>query len=232
MAAIADEINLWTERRKDVDKSAHEQLFFVYAPWSRAVAREVYRRVRVPQVEWGDYVHNATVGLLEAMTRFDETRGVDFMGYAKPRVRGSVFNGLRAYLAEYGRREPNGRMQDRVESIEGGGSEDALDQLIASVSGLALGHLLDATAASASRFECGPSAAVQAVQMDALLESAVDRLPEREKLVIVLHYYQHMPFVDISKLLKVTKGRVSQIHKSAVTRMREQVQLPSGGADA
>ena len=70
MVPAEEELELWARHRTANCRAAHETLFFRYAPWARSVARAVYRRLRVPQVEWADYAHNATIGLLEAMGRF------------------------------------------------------------------------------------------------------------------------------------------------------------------
>lgn len=223
MNAVSEEQQLWLSHRTGRDPLAHQQLFFRYAPWSRAVARDVYRRIRIPQMDWNDYAQNATIGLLEAMGRYDENRGIEFMAYAKPRVRGAVFNGLRIYLSEASRREGQAsRLNDRMESFNSSPSEDPLSQLISSVAGMGLGLLLD-SGASIDFFgaDSDASTLVERHQMDVLLESALVQLPEREKLVLTLHYYQHMPFIDIAALLGVTKGRVSQIHKSGIQRSRE-----------
>lgn len=223
MNAVSEEQLLWLSHRTGRDPLAHQQLFFRYAPWSRAVARDVYRRIRIPQMDWNDYAQNATIGLLEAMSRYDENRGIEFMAYAKPRVRGAVFNGLRTYLSEASRREGQAsRLNDRMESFNSSPSEDPLSQLISSVAGMGLGLLLDSGAAiDFFGADSDASTLVERHQMDVLLESALVQLPEREKLVLTLHYYQHMPFIDIAALLGVTKGRVSQIHKSGIQRSRE-----------
>ena len=69
--------------------------------------------------------------------------------------------------------------------------------------------------------------------MDRLLELALDELQGRERTVMELHYRQHVPFVEIAELLGVTKGRVSQIHRAAVARMRERIHaLPAASAAA
>lgn len=222
MNAVSEEQLLWLSHRTGRDPLAHQQLFFRYAPWSRAVARDVYRRIRIPQMDWNDYAQNATIGLLEAMSRYDENRGIEFMAYAKPRVRGAVFNGLRTYLSEASRREAHAtRIYDRMDSFNVVPTDDPLAHLISTVAGLGLGLLLDS---SASIDFFGPQSDASAVaekhQTDMLLETAINLLPEREKLVLSLHYYQHMPFVDIAALLGVTKGRVSQIHKSAIEKSR------------
>jgi RNA polymerase sigma factor for flagellar operon FliA len=59
--------------------------------------------------------------------------------------------------------------------------------------------------------------------MDVLLKSAMERLKGKERMVMGLHYEQHMPFVDIAKLLGLTKGRISQIHHAAIARMRREI---------
>jgi RNA polymerase sigma factor FliA len=223
MNTVTEECQLWISHRVGNDRTAHQQLFFRYSPWSRAVARDVYRRIRIPQMEWNDYAQNATIGLLEAMNRYDQNRGIEFMAYAKPRVRGAVFNGLRHYLSESSRRENHAdRIYDRIDSFSGSSSEEPLDQLISSVAGLGLGFLIDSNAAfDFFNSNSDASDSIQKHQMDVLLEGALAKLPEREKLVLTLHYYQHMAFVDIATLLGISKGRVSQIHKAAIQRSRE-----------
>ncbi len=222
MNAVSEEQQLWLCHRTGRDPTAHQQLFFRYAPWSRAVARDVYRRIRIPQMDWNDYAQNATIGLLEAMSRYDENRGIEFMAYAKSRVRGAVFNGLRTYLSEASRREGQAtRINDRMDSFGVSSTEDPLTQLISTVAGMGLGLLLDSSA-SIDFFgtQTDASALAEKHQLDVLLETAMNQLPERERLVLTLHYFQHMPFVDIAALLGVTKGRVSQIHKAAIEKSR------------
>lgn len=223
MNAITEEQQLWLSHRSGRDPLAHQKLFFRYAPWSRAVARDVYRRIRIPQMDWNDYAQNATIGLLEAMSRYDENRGVEFMAYAKPRVRGAVFNALRTYLSEA--QHSDGRtswLHDRMDSLEDTSFDDPISQLISTVAGMGLGLILDS---SASSDFFGPqsdaSAQAEKHQLDVLLETAMNQLHEREKRVLTLHYYHHMPFVDIANLLGVTKGRISQIHKSAIERSKK-----------
>jgi RNA polymerase sigma factor for flagellar operon FliA len=224
MPLDADEIELWLSYRPGNSREAHQELFFRYVPWSKSVARAVYRRIRVPMVEWADYAHNATVGLLEAMSRFEATRGIDFTGYAKARVRGSVFNGLRSFLADYRRREAPHRMQERLESFQEAEGEDVLGQIISSISGLGIGFLLDSVAsADVMQTDQDPGDVAERHQMDVLLKSAMERLKGKERMVMGLHYEQHMPFVDIAKLLGLTKGRISQIHHAAIARMRREI---------
>lgn len=217
----ADERRLWEAYRSEGDTEAQQRLFSRYVPWARAVARDVYRRARVPQMDWADYAQNATIGLLEAMGRFDVGRGIDFVAYAKPRVRGAVFNGLRLFLADGRVPDIQNRWRDRTGSFDAPDRDDPLDEVVESVVGLGLGFLLDANAA-ADQFVSHVDASMDAErqEMDELLAAAVLCLAGRERLVVTLHYHQHMAFVDIAALLGLTKGRISQIHKAALGRLR------------
>lgn len=222
MEALESEEELWKRLRDRTDREAHQALFIKYSSWSRSVAREVFRRVRIAQLDWGDYSQNAAIGLLEAMERYDPARNIEFIAYAKTRVRGAVFNGLRAYLTENRQnamRET--RFGERYESLHRDGDEDPLTQFVSVISGLAIGHLMDSLGES----ELVEQAHHVEQQIDAQrvgmrLKTAIHTLPERERLVIELHYLQHIPFVNVAEMLGVTKGRISQIHKSAIGRLR------------
>jgi RNA polymerase sigma factor for flagellar operon FliA len=232
VAAAPDELELWERLRRDACREAREALFFRYAPWSRTVARDVYRRVRIPQLEWGDYTHNATVGLLEALGRFDVDRGIDFPAYAKPRVRGAVFNGLRVFLVEARRTEGVERRRERLESIEQETvADDPLGQLVEMVSGLATGLMLESEGLSESLF-AGTDAALLAErhELQELARDSLKALNEQERRVVQLHYFQHLAFVEIAALLGLTKGRISQIHKAAIGKAATHIALRDSAA--
>lgn len=223
MVHSGDEQKLWCRLRERNDGEARQLLFAKYSLWARSIARDVYRRVRIPQLDWGDYSQNAVIGLLEAMGRYDPNRGIDFIAYAKPRVRGAVFNGLRAFLSENSGRiaAPEARQNERYGSLHELDQGDELTRFVSLVSGLAVGHLLD----SLSESEAFETTARMEHQIDAhrtaaRLRDAIRKLPEKEELVIILHYMQHVPFTEIAKLIGVTKGRISQIHKTAINRLR------------
>jgi RNA polymerase sigma factor for flagellar operon FliA len=220
VAVAADELELWERLRRDASREAHEALFFRYAPWSRSVARDVYRRVRIPQLEWCDYTHNATVGLLEAISRYDSARGIDFPAYAKPRVRGAVFNGLRIFLADARRQGGVERRQERVDSLDAeADAGDPLLRLVDLVSGLATGLMLESEGMGEGLYDGSDAAAfAERHQLQLLARESLQALNEQEQRVANLHYFQHLPFVDIAAMMGLTKGRISQIHKSAIRK--------------
>lgn len=228
MACAGEELELWGRLRGSGDCTAHKVLFDKYAVWARSVAADVFHKVRLSQLEWADYSQNAMVGLLEAIGRYDHTRGIDFIAYAKPRVRGAVFNALRSFRAEnYNRTLYEERKGERLESLKDADSEEVTG-FVSLVAGLAIGHLLDGLG------EGGFSGQPQAVelQVDAYrvgmrLREAISKLPEKEGVVVKLHYLDHLPFTEIAGLLRLTKGRVSQLHKQAIARLRESRWLES-----
>jgi RNA polymerase sigma factor for flagellar operon FliA len=183
----------------------------------------VFLKVRGRGDDWQDFVQNATLGMLDAMRTFDVERGVPFEAFARPRVRGAVFDGLRelrtfpsthALLAEE-------TVSSLSEDEDGG---DAVDRLIAVVSGLAIGHGLAAQAElSASQHDAGPYENAVRSQLGERLSMQLRRLGERERLVIEWHYLQHLSFVHIADVLGLTKGRVSQLHRQALARLRERL---------
>lgn len=207
----------WTARR---DREARDALVVMHAAWSRLVARDVYLRVRWRGADWSDFVQNATVGLIEATDRFDPLRGIEFRTFARHRVRGAVFNGLR-HLGDGG--TARSMAFDRRMSLDDGADRaDPLEHFVALTVGLGIGHLLDAASApEPDGHPAGPYAEVERAQSREAVQAALGRLPERERLILTLHYFQHVAFIDIADMLGLSKGRISQLHKQAVVRLRE-----------
>ncbi len=219
-----EERELWRRHLHEQDPQARDFLFMRYAPWSRLVARDVYRRIRVSQLEWSDFVQNATIGLLEAMSRFDPDRGLDFTAYAKPRVRGSVFNGLRVFLTGVDRAPREDRHHQRLESLAADQAGDGLTNFIETVVGLGIGFLVDAEASNDGIAGASEGhASAEAHQVGQLLREAIDTLPDRQRMIVTAHYFQYVPFCEIAAELGLTKGRVSQIHKVAMAHIRSEL---------
>jgi len=216
------EQELWRRYREDNDITARDYLFLKYAPWARRVAGGVMGRVSSRGVEWADHVQNAQIGLLEAMSRFDVRRGVDFMVFAKPRVRGAVFNGIRAFIRSPADQSTD-TTSDRMHSLWESDNQDPLDAFIDAVVGMSLGYFLD------GRSEAGSA---DSLKIDHLLGDALLDLPERQRQIVIAHYFQHVQFQQIAEDLQVTKGRVSQLHKAALTTLREALGRRNAGRDS
>lgn len=223
----ASERQLWDGWKNRQDVAARDQLIAKHSDWARQVARSVYYRIYRHGGIWEDCAQNALVGLLESMDRFDPSRGIDFQLYARYRVRGSVFNGLRQLRSDAGvSRDDQAREQKVRERFESFADEegDPLEAFVASAIGLGLGYLLDGQSVPAPVTTLDAYAATEAAQRDSAVSECIKLLPEKERLVLVLHYYHHLQFVQVAERLNVTKGRISQLHKQALQRLRQLLQ--------
>ncbi len=215
----ANESQLWERWVGERDKASRDALILLHAPWARLVARDVFIRVRSRNTEWREFTQNATLGLIEAVDRYDPARGVEFRTFARHRVRGAVFNGLRQ-LWDQGIAAAHDSGLGRSESLNEDDS-DPLESFVSWTVGIGIGHLLDvASLPEIDVYSRGPYATLERDQRCELLRQLVRLLPERESMILTLHYFQHLPFTEIAKLLNVTKGRVSQLHKQSIERLR------------
>lgn len=215
------ESELWERYRRAHDAGARDRLFLHYVPWATAIARHVHRRVRAYPVDGDDFIQNARIGLLEAMSRFDPTRGIAFRFYAKPRVRGAVFNGLRVIMGGRPPQRDDNRFAARLDDLQDAGEGSAFDQVVDTIVGLGIGYLLDEAVHLSSSTSTDGQAYVHAVQTEARLLQAIGRLPERLQLVVRSHYFQYVPFQDLAVRMGVSKGRISQLHRAALLRLRD-----------
>ncbi|MDW2981760.1 sigma-70 family RNA polymerase sigma factor [Rhodanobacter sp. KK11] len=215
------EKELWSRWVDQREQRAREALIQMHVSWSRLVARDVYLKARIRGAEWADYVQNATVGLIEAIDHYELGRGVDFRTYARHRVRGSVFNGLRHLASASHVRHPQEALAERSSSLAGGES-DPLEAFTSWTVGMGIGYLLEVASLEDGRDDVdrGPYATAVREQLSEILKCTLGKLSGREHMVLTLHYFQHVPFVDIASQMQLTKGRISQIHRQAIESMR------------
>lgn len=216
--AYTCETELWMRYRRDRDTAARDWLFAIYAPWAADIAIGLHRRQRYARAESVDHVQNANVGLLEAISRYEPERGVPFAAFAMPRVRGAVLNGLRSLRAQSAdaREESLGDILEQLAAHEPG---DPFDAIVDAVAHLSIGCLLESVMGNAVDVEDGFSYA-RSAQIETGIRVAVERLAERDRRIIVDHYYGHLPFSEIALGLGLTRGRVSQLHHAALAKIR------------
>ena len=217
--ALRDESNLWQSFQQQGCLTARDQLVSHYKPWASRLANGIYHRVRAYSVDREDFSQNALIGLLEAVDRFDHTRGIPFPAYASRRVRGAVFNGLRTILAD--RSPPTSRMSYRLSEMDDDDERDPFSLLLGAVSQLGMSYLLDENL-GAMGMRSMPDAYDSAYerQTSQRLLLAINVLPEKLRSLIDEHYYKGKKFIDIAQERGLTKGRISQMHKEALTKLR------------
>lgn len=238
VSGSTQESALWQRLRAGRDALARDALLAMHMPYAKVVAASYYSRRYHDEIEFGDYLQYASVGLLEALDRYDPARGVQFRTFAARRMHGAILNGLERLTEKQQQIAARQRLRaDRLQDVKslaqeagGGTAPQHPEQLMRFVSdvgiGLALCWMLDGTAMIEN-----PEAAtaIPFYQDHALRQArerllrAVDALAPQERTVIRSHYLQEMPFDEIAARLQLTKGRISQIHKQALLHLRAAV---------
>jgi RNA polymerase sigma factor for flagellar operon FliA len=203
-------------------------------------------RERLPQqVELDDLISAGIVGLLDAFQKFDPAKKVQFRTYAQFRVRGAMLDSLRAL--DWGPRDLRRKGRAVEEAIrllssklgkapteseiaeEMGLSLEEYQHLLGELSGLELGSLnalpadddgVEALALLPAGPEDDPFVRCQTSEMRSNLADAIAELPERERLVLTLYYYEELTMKEVGATLGVVESRVSQLHSSAMARLR------------
>lgn len=211
-----------------------------YLPLVRRQALSM--QVRLPaSVELDDLIQAGTVGLLEAVGRFDASQGASFTTFASQRIRGAMLDELRSrdWLPRSVRR--NARMVDEaVRRLEQQLGRAAEENEIATELGMELEEyrqlLSDTNSGNLLPFEMlleeGAEPGVEDTSQDTPLQqfldgekrdqlvAGIEALPEREKLLMALYYQEELNLKEIGAVLGVTESRVSQLHSQAVSRLR------------
>jgi RNA polymerase sigma factor for flagellar operon FliA len=200
-------------------------------------------------VEEGDLISYGLLGLISAIGRFDLTREIKFETYAIPRIRGAIIDELRsldwvprsvrarAREIERASAKLEHRLQraptDEEMSAELEISVDDFQESLMQISNstiAALDELWSVSDASGDQVSLldtlhdpdapDPERIVDATELKDRVADAIARLPEREKLVIALYYYENLTLREIGEVLGVTESRISQLHTKAVLRLR------------
>lgn len=238
---------LWAQYKQDADTEARDQLILNYSPLVKYVAGRLASSLP-HSVETSDLISYGIFGLIDAIEKFDLTRAIKFETYAIARIKGAIIDELRAMdwvprsvrsrareieaayidLENRLRRVPTDvEVADRMgvttqeyhailsrlsytsvvsfEELWSGGERDDAQS--------AIGAIRDDTADD-------PVAVFEVSEVKEILAGAIDRLPEREKTVIALYYYEGLTLKEIGQVLGVTESRVSQLHTKAVLRLR------------
>jgi len=221
-----------------------ERVLLEHLPIVRFLARRIHERL--PQhVDIEDLVSAGVVGLMDAFAKFDPNKKVQFRSYAQFRIRGAILDSLRTLdwspreLRRKGRAVEeairtltarNGTAPGEHEvAAELGQTLEEYQQLLGDLKGLEIGTLHmernedsgeEELAYIPGRPEEDPLFRCLRGELEERLADAIAHLPDRERLVMTLYYYEEMTMREIGLALGVVESRVSQVHASAVTHLR------------
>jgi RNA polymerase sigma factor for flagellar operon FliA len=226
---IQVEASLWRRLRFERETGCRETLFSRHIAMARAIAGGEFRRRPPYGLEKSDFEQLAFGGLLEAIDRYDPLRGAPFDAFARHRIRGAIADGIAASSESAAQYVHRRRIEgERLRSIQSGRGEtnDFIGELSAMTAALAIGivaesaRILDATP-EMEGLDAYESLSWRDLQMSVLRE--IERLPEAEKSLMRQHYLNGVSFAQISQLLGLSRGRVSQLHRAALMRVRERL---------
>ncbi len=219
---------LWQRLLRENDLSARQTLIDQHLPLARAIAGSLFAGRPGSDVEFGDYLQYAIVGLIEAIDRYDPTQNASFATYAAHRVHGSVLSGVeklteRREQGAFKKRLRNERAQSIGAGI-GRQDNDLFYEMVDVAIGLALGYMLDDSGLYRDDNASTADEPYHSLEVKALRENVrtiVAALPDKERMIIQYHYYHYMSFTDIAEILGVSKGRVSQMHLHGLALLRQ-----------
>jgi RNA polymerase sigma factor for flagellar operon FliA len=242
-----DTQTLWLEFRRTKDKALRDRLILTYAPLVKYVAGRLGSGLPA-HVDEGDLVSYGLLGLIGAIERYDPARDIKFETYAIARIKGAIIDELRAL--DWVPRSVRSRAREierAIAELEAklgvaptdeqiaqkiGISVDELEESLTDISRSSIAALDELWSVSGEgdqvslmdtiEDETGPrpEAALDETEMREALADAIARLPEREKLVVTLYYYEELTLREIGEVLGVTESRVSQLHTKAVLRLK------------
>jgi RNA polymerase sigma factor for flagellar operon FliA len=243
--------DLWRRYKASGDERARERLVVAYAPLVKYVAGRMGSGLPA-HVEEADLISYGLGGLISAIERFDMTREIKFETYAITRIRGAIIDELRtldwvprsvrarARQFERVNMKLEARLQraptDEEMATELQISVEEFQEALLQISNstiVALDELWTVSDSSGDQVSLldtlpdhaapDPQALVDQSELRDRIADAIAALPEREKLVVALYYYENLTLREIGEVLGVTESRVSQLHTKAVLRLRSKL---------
>jgi RNA polymerase sigma factor for flagellar operon FliA len=241
------EEELWLRYRKNRDPKIREIFIKQYAPLVKYVAGKV--AVGMPHnVEFDDLVECGVFGLIDAIEKYDPDKNVKFKTYAVTRIRGAIFDELRQIdWVPRSVRQKTREIETTISGLEAQLGRTATDQEIAAalgmneaeylktvqkISGTSILSLNDVWFSGdendkvsigdsiESPSSLNPDVMAEKDEIRRVIVEAINELPEKEKKILILYYYEDLTLKDIGRVLEVTESRVSQLHTKAILRLR------------
>lgn len=240
---------LWADFKLSRSRELRDKLIIQYSPLVKYVAGRV--GVGLPRnVEQSDLVSFGVFGLIDAIEKFDPERGYKFETYAIARIKGAILDELRSIdWVPRSVRSKARTLERAIGKLEAEHHRAPTDDEVASEMGVTQQQLqttlsqisfvgvaaLDEMLAGGERGEsvtlgdtvadtnAGPMGVYEVEEMRQILAESINRMPEREKIVLTLYYYEGLTLAEIGRVLGVTESRVCQIHTKAVLQLRSRI---------
>jgi RNA polymerase sigma factor for flagellar operon FliA len=232
-----------------VDGKLRDQLIMDYAPLIRFVAQRIAARLP-SNIDIDDLISAGVIGLMDAIEKYDPSRDNKFKTYAEFRIRGAILDELRSQdWVPRSVRDKAKRIEKTYAELEQKFGRAVTDAEISGALGINLDEYYEMVAKvksvtllsideisgpgqqdRKSLLEClenvnskNPFTQLKSKGVRDLLIKNIEELPEKQKLVLSLYYYEDLNLKEIGKILEVTESRVSQLHTQAVEKLRSRL---------
>ncbi|MBU0682232.1 MAG: FliA/WhiG family RNA polymerase sigma factor [Proteobacteria bacterium] len=245
-----DYTNAYFQADTAPDAEKRDELILAYTPLIKYIASRLASRLPA-QVAFDDLVSSGIIGLIDAIDKFDIAKNVQFKTYAEFRIRGAMLDELRSldWVPRSVRRKATDleHAYNKLEKKLGRPAQDEETALEMAISLDDFYKLLDETKAitfmdiellrqqTPDQIHAGnglatismdandPFAAINLKQIRDLLASSIEALPEKERLVVSLYYFNELTMKEIGQVLNYTESRISQMHSKAMLRLRTKI---------
>ncbi len=224
-----------------------DQIVKEYSPLIKYVANRIALRLP-PHIEVDDLISVGAIGLMDAIEKYDPSRGAKFKTYAEFRVRGSILDELRSLdWVPRSVRQKASNLDAVVSKLQSQLGRIPEDEEIAKEMGVTLEEFFDTLNETRNmpllsledlgiardsgdkqslldtlegKGDVDPQTQMRLTELKNLIAAAIDSLPEKERLMVSLYYYEELTMKEIGEVLGITESRISQIHSKAVYRLR------------
>jgi RNA polymerase sigma factor FliA len=237
-----NQVEISVENREEVIKE--------YGPMIKYVANRIAMRLP-PHIEVDDLISVGVLGLIDAIDKYDASRGAKFKTYAEFRVRGAILDELRSMdWVPRSVRQKASNLDGVVQKLQSQLGRPPEDDEVANEMGISIDELFNTmnetksmpilsledlgvsneSGEKQSLLDClagkgdnDPQTSLRLNELKRIIAKAIDTLPEKERLMISLYYYEELTMKEIGEVLSITESRVSQIHSKAVYRLRSKL---------
>ena len=235
---------LWIQYSQTKDREIKKLLIEEYVDLVKIVAGRMYNFYGA-KIEYDDLVGFGIIGLIDSIERFDINKNIKFETYAQIRIRGTIIDNIRKLdWVPRSLRKKSKEVQEGMTKLENqmgktptnaelaqylNISVEELEDILADISNFNVSSLEDLLANSGeynikrNSQKDTPEEIYEKEELREILASTIDGLPDNEKKVISLYYYEELTYKEISYIMELSESRISQIHSKAILNIRNQL---------
>ncbi|HHV97753.1 MAG TPA: FliA/WhiG family RNA polymerase sigma factor [Clostridiaceae bacterium] len=246
MTTLEEQSRLWKIYAETKDPKIREKLILEYLHLVKYIAGRM-NIYFASNIEYDDLVSFGVIGLIDAIDKFDINKGVKFETYASLRIRGAIIDSVRELdWIPRTLRQKNKELERIYSELEMENGRAPTDEEVAARMNLSveeynklLSQVNLGTLVSLEEFieqniriekditsdnsKDSPEYNLEQLELRDILGESIDKLPEKEKLVVSLYYYEELTLKEISLIMKVSESRVSQLHTKAIMRLKDRL---------